>query len=161
MGRPVSQRGFSLIEVLIVMAIISVIAAIAIPMYSEAIREGREAALIADGRKLYSAMMRYNADHGTFPPDAGFDTTTLDPLTSLGYMNDGAGLTNNLVDQELLAYLAPDIEGTDRHFVAVLRLAVDPAIIVAAVHTNVVTDDGGWVDGVFVIDEEDLADAGL
>ena len=150
-----------MIEVLIVLAIISVLAAIAIPMYSAAIRESRETALIADGRKIYGAMMRYNADHGTFPPDAGFDTTSLDPLTSLGYMDDGRGLTQRLVDQELLVYLAPDVDGTDRQFVAVLRLAVDTDIIVAAVHTNVVTDDGEWVDGVFVIDEEDLADAGL
>ncbi len=150
-----------MIEVLIVMAIISVLAAIAIPMYTTAIRESRETALIADGRKLYGAMMRYNTDHGTFPPDASFDTTSLDPLTSLGYMNDGRGLTQNLVDQELQVYLAPDVDGTDRQFVAVLRLAVDTDIIVAAVHTNVVTGDGTWVDGVFVIDEQDLIDAGL
>jgi type IV pilus assembly protein PilA len=61
------QKGFTLIELMIVVAIIGILAAIAIPAYQDyTIRaQVTEGATLADGVKV--AMQDYYAQHGTWP----------------------------------------------------------------------------------------------
>jgi type IV pilus assembly protein PilA len=61
------QKGFTLIELMIVVAIIGILAAIAIPAYQDyTIRaQVTEGATLADGIKV--AMQDYYAQHGTWP----------------------------------------------------------------------------------------------
>ncbi len=60
-------RGFSLLEVLIVVTIISAIATIAIPNLLRAIDRGRQSSTLADMRTLGSALERYAVDHLSYP----------------------------------------------------------------------------------------------
>lgn len=154
-----NERGFTLVEVLVVVAIVGIISAMAMPMYADALAKSKRASLISDGRKVYDAMMAYYADNSHFPPEDEFDKATLEPLTADGYLNFGRSITAHLTDGEVLMYMAPDIDGSDQQFLIVMRLETNPDIIVAAVHTNLVDDDGDWVDGVFAITADDLADA--
>ena len=160
-GKTREDRGITLLEVMIVMAILFLLTAIAIPLYANALRQAREKALVSDCRLLFDALTRYYVDNGAYPSESDLDTQTLSPLSTDEYFTAVGSFTQKLVGNRLTFYLAPDVDGADQQFIVVTRHFNDPSIIVAVVSTDIIDEDGDWIEGVFVITEEELEEADL
>ncbi|MEI9980085.1 MAG: prepilin-type N-terminal cleavage/methylation domain-containing protein [Edaphobacter sp.] len=79
-SRPLtSQQGFTLLELMIVMVVISLLAAIAIPAYTSNIRNAKEAVLKEDLHVLRQAIDSYTVDKQKAPQ-------SLDDLVQGGYL---------------------------------------------------------------------------
>ena len=76
---PRVARGFTLIELIVVVAIIGILAAIAVPAMRTAPERARESALKEDLFTLRSCLDQFHADRGRYP-------TSLDEIVSLGYL---------------------------------------------------------------------------
>ena len=72
------QKGFSLIELLIVVAVILIIAAIAIPNMMRARMSANEASAVASMRSIYTAEASYMAQGWSNPGSIGFSALLAD-----------------------------------------------------------------------------------
>ena len=128
-------------ELLISVAIVGILASIAIPALQRAVSRARHNALMADGKTLHAAFMKFHIDNGLFPSTTTpvsrvFDLTTLAPLSTNGYIGQPQALTGKLLGGKVTAYDSPDINGSDTQFWAVLTNKTDPSIAILVASTN-------------------------
>lgn len=78
-GEVPRQRGFTLVELLIVLSLISLLAAMAMVQYRNSVRASEEAVLKTNLFRMRDAIDQYFADKGKYP-------SSLDSLVSDGYL---------------------------------------------------------------------------
>jgi prepilin-type N-terminal cleavage/methylation domain-containing protein len=122
-------RGFTTVELLIVVAIIAVLSAIALPELQQAKVRAETRALAQDCRTVHTAFKEYFIDHGTYPTEAGagaFDLVSFEPLRQEGYFR--GGVASKLLGDQADAYDAPNDAGQDQEFWLEMTLQNDPTI---------------------------------
>ena len=80
-GNKLLAAGFTLLELMIVISIIIILAAITLPQYQKTVTQTREAVLKDDLRKMRSLIDQFAADKGRLPQ-------SLDDLVTSGYMRE-------------------------------------------------------------------------
>ncbi len=80
-GNKLLAAGFTLLELMIVISIIIILAAITLPQYQKTVMQTREAVLKDDLRKMRTLIDQFAADKGRLPQ-------SLDELVSAGYMRE-------------------------------------------------------------------------
>ncbi|MBI5925446.1 MAG: type IV pilin protein [Aquabacterium sp.] len=84
-----TSRGFTLIEVMVVVAIIGILASIAYPSYTEYVRRGQRAKAQTALMEAAQYMQRYYAANNSYKtPLAGSDLTAANVASALSNSND-------------------------------------------------------------------------
>jgi prepilin-type N-terminal cleavage/methylation domain-containing protein len=143
------QKGFSLLELLIVMATIAVLAAIAIPVMQQAILRANIASMTTDAKAIYVAFKQYYMDNSAYPDDAALQLDTFEPLVGQGYYS--GRVSTRLMDDQADGYDSPDDAGINQEFWIELTMKRDPTVrFLVADSDNSPLGGGDYYDGIFL-----------
>ncbi len=146
------RKGFSLLELLLVVAIIGVLMAITIPLMQSAMLRAHVGTMASSSRVVFNAFQRYFIDFNMYPNSVdapAFELDTFQPLVSLDYY-DGRILTK-LEAGQADGFDSPDDEGINQEFWLEMTLAYDPTVrFLVADSDNAPLSGGDHMAGVFL-----------
>jgi len=143
-GRRISNKGFTLVELLIVVIILAILAAIVVPQFSSSTTDAREAALVSSLANLRSAIDMYYKDHGSYPASALASGAT---CPGGGTAGGGAALSEAAFMSQLsqytnLAGLACSTTDTTFQYGPYLKKDAMPANPISGISTLLITNTG-------------------
>ena len=152
------DRGFTLVEVLVVMLIVFIITGMMVPLMRSAILRAHVGAMAADAKSVHLAFKRYYIDNDMYPnsnDDPKFQLDTFEPLVTEGYY-DGR-VASKLDGDKADGYDSPDDQGLNQEFWLEMTLQSEPSIRFLVVRSDDSPLGGGeWLDGVFVYRDGEL-----
>ena len=99
--KSVRQNGFTLIELMIIVAILGILASIAWPSYTKYVREARRAEAQADMLKMQLGMEKWRANRASYRSDATFSSmgvATTNTPANAGFSDSNSYYTYTIVD---------------------------------------------------------------
>ncbi|MEL6499621.1 MAG: prepilin-type N-terminal cleavage/methylation domain-containing protein [Planctomycetota bacterium] len=143
-SNPARSRAFTLVEVLIVVVILGIIAAVVVPAFANAVEPSRHASFATSARAFAQAMQLYRAENGEWPEDGSsgqapagtedlLDVTAFESPTPVGGAWDGES------DSSGLAY------GIGVHFNGTGTTRDDTYML----DIDIMMDDGDLTTGLF------------
>ena len=153
------NRGYTLIELLLVLAIIVIVAAIVVPLLHQVIVKSSISTVAAEAETVYDAFQRYYARENEYPHEAVgnlvFDLDTFEPLRSSGYYV--GDITDELLGGKADAYDSPDDRGPNSEFWLEMTLKADPSVrILVADSDDAPLSGGDYVDGIYLYRDGEL-----
>jgi prepilin-type N-terminal cleavage/methylation domain-containing protein len=146
------DRGFSLVELLVVVAIIAVLMGIMVPIMQSAMLRAHVGAMSSDARVVQTAFKQFFVDYDMYPHSVdapAFELDTFEPLVSGGYY-DG-DVVARLINARADAYDSPDDRGINQEFWVEMTLAYDPSVrFLIADSDNAPLSGGDHMDGIFL-----------
>ena len=122
-----AKKGFTLVEILIVVVILGILAAIVIPQFTEASTEARVSSLCSDLQTLRSQIELYKVQHNDIPPTlAAFEPQMI-------WTSDAAGNTSGDKVRQGVFILGPYLE----------RVSENPFNHLTTLDASGVAGDGG------------------
>jgi prepilin-type N-terminal cleavage/methylation domain-containing protein len=169
------QQGFTLIELIVVSAILTALMAIAIPQFFSYREKAERASIISDCRGIYRGFILYYLEHNEFPyttaealaPWPGFALNSFFPLTDPSWVGGenldpiAKNLLTKIAGTPPAAEVYDSPDANDQTFYLVLPWLKDPNIKFIIAQSDNVTyadgtlvDVGNWLDGVFTADRD-------
>jgi prepilin-type N-terminal cleavage/methylation domain-containing protein len=152
------QGGFTLIELMMVVVILGLVSAIAIPIYARSLRRAQRTALMAEAGQVHRALKAFYIDNSKYPaaffgPDM-LNTSTLAPLTTNGYLSPGVAnsFLSKLVGGKVNTYIAFWTDGQDREIWMFLQPDYDVNEWIYIFDTKMIWGSQ-WHDGVYLFDD--------
>jgi general secretion pathway protein G len=135
---PDQRAGFTLVEILIVVVILGILAAIVIPSFANATEDTRKAAFAQDLRSFEGGILRYEVDNGEFPPDGGSGTVPagMEDYVNVPKWESGSpigGVWDNETDDVLTAGMGVHFNGSgqtrDATYMTDIDLMIDDGVL--------------------------------
>ncbi len=158
LGPPEPERGFTLIELMIVSVIVGLLAGIAGLVTRDLQVKAHLTSVVADGRILYHGLEEFYAINYMYPnatSNPAFNLVTFEPLRSMvGYQGS---INSRLLNGQADSYDSPDDRGPNQEWWVQMTLLIDPSFqVVIAASDNVDLLPGTWMEGVYTFEDGNL-----
>lgn len=89
-GSKRKSRGFTLVELMVAVAVLAILTAIAYPMYQEQVRKSRRGAVKGSMLQVSQFMERYYTENMRYSVDAGGNSLSMSDVYNASFLDDAA-----------------------------------------------------------------------
>lgn len=110
-----NQKGFTLIEVIVVAGIIAILAGVLVPMIFNQIDEAKKTRALADTKSIQSALIAFKKDVGVWPYNSGAFGSNTSDVTLLATINPAEISAGDMTQIGALKYDTSKIQNIKDH----------------------------------------------